>query len=286
MSFRTILRLTKIKIAILSSATAGAGYLLAKRGAPISFHDPGYLLLGTLLLAGGAASLNQYQERDTDALMERTRGRPIPAGEISPSGGLAVALVLIAAGLAILIACNGVAPFLLGSFAVAWYNGVYTNLKKVTPFAVIPGALVGAVPPAMGWAAGGGDFASPRILLLCAFFFLWQIPHFWLIILRYGKEYERAGLPSLSEKFGKEGIKRITLVWMVATGVASLAIPLFDVTGTMGAKIVLAGAAVIYFLKGISILRGEAEVKIPSLFRTINGYALLLTILIAIDALI
>ncbi len=275
-----------MKIALLSSATAGAGYLLAKRGFPISFPGPAYLLLGTLLLAAGAASLNQYQERDTDALMKRTRERPLPAGEISPSMGLKVALCLIAAGLAILLARAGVAPFLLGAFAVAWYNGVYTHLKKVSPFAVIPGALVGAIPPAMGWAAGGGIFLSPKILLLCSFFFLWQIPHFWLIILRYGEEYEQAGFPSLSEKIGKEGIRRIALVWMVATGVASLAIPLFNVTGTMGAKIALSGAAVFYFLKGISFFRGKREVAIPSLFRTINGYALMLTILISIDALI
>ncbi len=276
----------KIKIAALSTISAAAGYILARKGKSLSPETLFLLLIGTLFLAAGAAALNQYQEREIDARMERTKRRPIPSGEITPGAGLAAALALIAAGSVTLLSMDGKAPFLLGVFAVAWYNGVYTYLKRVTPLAVIFGALVGAIPPAMGWTAGGGAITSPKILLVCIFFFLWQIPHFWLIMLKYGEEYREAGLPSFSDTMEKEQLKRITFVWFVAVAVASFTIPLFGVTATGGTKLILAGGAILYLLKGISLLKRELEPALPSLFRTVNGYALLLTILIGIDALI
>ena len=87
---------------------------------------------------------------------------------------------------------------LLGLITVVWYNGIYTPLKRVTAFAAIPGGVVGAIPPVIGWVSGGGDPTDARIIVVAFFFFVWQVPHFWLLLMRIGGDYERAGLPSLT----------------------------------------------------------------------------------------
>ena len=276
----------KIKIAALSTISAAAGYILARKGKSLSPETLFLLLIGTLFLAAGAAALNQYQEREIDARMDRTKRRPIPSGELAPRAALIISLGLIASGEILLVLGTNWKTAALGAFAVAWYNGVYTYLKRVTPLALIFGAIVGAIPPAMGWTAGGGAITSPKNLLVCIFFFLWQIPHFWLVMLKYGEEYREARLPSFSGTMEKEQLKRITFVWLVAVAVASFTIPLFGVTATEGTKLILTGGVILYLFKGISLLKRELEPALPSLFRTVNGYALLLTILIGIDALI
>src|SRR5262249_55606588 len=153
------------KITLASTLTAGAGYFaLARR------VDVGLLTscLGVLFLAMGSAALNQWQERTLDARMERTRRRPIPSGAMSPADALAVVAVLAGAGVFLLLRSSALAAA-LGLAAMAWYNGVYTFLKRVTAFAAVPGALIGALPPAIGWTAAGGSPLDRPVLALCFF---------------------------------------------------------------------------------------------------------------------
>ena len=207
-----------------ASGAAVTGYLIAQ-------HRPltpsAMTALAVFILASGASALNQYQERHIDARMERTRLRPLPAGVINPPRALFLALMLICAGLALLAVSGGVVPATLGMLAVVWYNGAYTYLKRITAFAAVPGAIVGMIPPAIGWAAAGGGFADPRLLAVCFLFFMWQVPHFWLQILHHGEEYEHAGLPSLSKVLGKQQIARITFAWICSASVSSLLLPLY-----------------------------------------------------------
>jgi protoheme IX farnesyltransferase len=172
------------------------------------------------LLAAGGSALNQVQERATDALMARTRHRPLPAGLLSPRAGLAVVLALFASALALLLAA-GPLPAGLGVFAIVWYNGVYTPLKKITPWALLPGALCGALPPVLGWTAAGGAVADYRIILLAGIFFLWQVPHFWLLARRCRRDYRRAGLPTVARLFPPRQARRITLAWVIALAAAT-----------------------------------------------------------------
>ncbi|MGE5843513.1 MAG: protoheme IX farnesyltransferase, partial [Syntrophaceae bacterium] len=216
---RIYLCLCKARISLFSSLSAAMGFILAADPAWETFPA---LLAGVFLLACGACALNQYQERDADARMARTTKRPIPSGKIRPAHALGVALLLILSGEGLLLFTGTAAVPLLGIAAVLWYNVLYTGLKRVSAFAVVPGALVGAIPPAMGWSAGGGSLADPSLAALVFFFFMWQVPHFCLHLLTYGREYTEAGLPSLTDVFRAEQLERLTFQWVSATAVSAL----------------------------------------------------------------
>ena len=190
--------LAKPSVTLAVTLTTVTGYLLASGCLVASMWIP---VLGVFVLAAGSAALNQWQERDIDARMPRTRHRPIPSGRIEPTTALFVAIVMMLAGLTLLTSAGRSELLLLalGGFALVWYNGVYTYLKRLTAFAVVPGALIGSVPPCIGYVAAGGDLHDPELLLVAMFFFIWQIPHFWLLMLIMGDEYEAAGLPSLTQ---------------------------------------------------------------------------------------
>jgi protoheme IX farnesyltransferase len=151
-----------------------------------------HTLVGTLLVASGAGTLNQYLERRWDALMRRTGRRPLAAGTLHPSAVLWLGVVLSAVGSTYLaIAVNLLASF-LATATVLSYLFVYTPLKRKTPLCTLIGALPGAAPPLIGWAAASGRL-SPQAGILFAILFLWQLPHFMAIAWMYRDDYDRAG---------------------------------------------------------------------------------------------
>ncbi len=280
-SFTSCLRLSRLPIASLSACSALTGYLLAP-------HHPmfkGILISSAVfLLASAASALNQYQEREIDARMDRTRTRPLPAGLLAPTQALFIAVLLAGGGLGLLLLC-GKTPFMLGAFALGWYNGVYTPLKRLTAFAAVPGAVVGMLPPAMGWTAAGGALSDPRLFPLCFLFFIWQVPHFWLQLLDHGHEYERAGLPSLDAILRRERIGRMTFIWICATAVSGLLLPLF---GTIREPLIyfllfLSGLGIV--LAGCSLLMGCGR-QVKTVFRTINIYIVVIMTLVAAESFI
>ncbi len=275
---RLVLELAKVRIAVLSTASAATGWLLASRSFSLEMIPA---VAGVFLLAGGAGALNQYQERDLDALMLRTMRRPIPSGHMSARTALGIALALIALGAACLWP-NPVAT-LLGLFTVVWYNGVYTPLKRVSAFAAIPGGVVGSVPPVIGWTAAGGDPADPRILAVAFFFFVWQVPHFWLLLLRIGDDYARAGLPTLTNLFTRRQLARIIYVWMIATAVACVSMPLFGVASPVWAFAGLAAASLWLGWHATTMVRSDGRVLA---FHQINVYALLVITLLSLSVLV
>jgi protoheme IX farnesyltransferase len=187
--------LTKVRITALVLVTTAAGFLLASSARV----DPALLawtLLGTGLAASGAAALNQFLERDADARMRRTAGRPIPAGRMTPSRGLAVGIGLSVAGVAVLVLFVNVLTGLLALATVLLYVGVYTPLKRMTPLNTIIGAIPGAIPPVMGWTAVTGEAGLPAWVLF-AILFLWQLPHFLAIAWIFRDDYRLGGFPML-----------------------------------------------------------------------------------------
>ena len=216
-----LLQLGKMKISLLATLSTATGYFLATGKLTMHMFVP---TAAVFLLACGSCALNQYQEREIDQLMERTRSRPIPSGGLNPGAALSISLSLILLGsIGLFYGANGMA-LSLGLLAVAWYNGVYTSLKQKTAFAAVPGALVGAIPPILGWASGGGSILDPRIWGIVFFFFIWQVPHFWLLLLDFSRDYEKAGLPSITKVFSVGQIKRIIFIWLLSTGISGLSI--------------------------------------------------------------
>ena len=272
------LRLGKLRIASLSTLSAGAAYCLAAPQLTGRIFSP---LAGLFLLACGAGALNQFQERALDARMPRTRGRPLPAGELRPRAALLFAVCLLPPGFLLLQRGGGTPAALLGLAALVLYNGVYTGLKKRTAFALFPGALVGAIPPAIGWASAGGGLADPRLLALCGLLFLWQIPHSGLLLLAHGEEYTRAGLPVVSALLPRREFARIVQFWVLGAAAAGMLLPLPEAAAAFRTLLAAAALALAASSRGI---RSGAKAAAHRAFRTINAFMALVLILAVVAA--
>jgi protoheme IX farnesyltransferase len=235
-------------------------------------------------LACGSSAINHYQERDRDAKMERTKDRPIPSGRISPTGALIFALILTIAGSAVLYYGSGILAMQLGLLALLWYNAIYTPLKKRTAFAVVPGAVIGAIPPLVGWVAAGALLLDPRGVIMAFFFFIWQVPHFWLLMLKYGDEYSKAGYPSLTQVYSTAQIRNITFIWIVATAVSALMLPVFNVVDSwivMIGLLVSSGWLVVQFAP--LVLKSSTPIKPMKYFMRINYFVLAVIVFLSVD---
>jgi protoheme IX farnesyltransferase len=187
--------LTKPRLNLLVVATSAAGYYLGAPGVP----DAGPMLqavAGTALVAGGAAVLNQVVERDTDALMSRTRGRALPDGRVLPADARLFGIVTSVGGLVLLATQRHSIAAGLALATLVIYLAVYTPLKRRTSLATLVGAVPGALPPLIGWTASHGSITFGGAALF-AIVFLWQIPHFMAIAWMYRDDYAKAGFPML-----------------------------------------------------------------------------------------
>ena len=279
--FFILIRLCKAEIALVASLSAVAGLCLSP-GEPMRLLP--LLAAGVWLAAGGACALNQYQERHTDALMPRTARRPLPAGLVRPAFALGVAIIMIVSGTALLAFTGHPEPPLLTCAAVLWYNGFYTRFKARSAFAAVPGAGVGALPPAIGWTAGGGSLADFGLILLCFFLILWQILHFLVFSLAYAREYEEAGLPSLASVFSADQLKRLVLLWLIATAVSAQMAAVFLFHYVPGLHVMVMIASFYLALKGVFFLY-RRENGYASLFREANNYLLLVLLAAIADRL-
>lgn len=221
-----LLQLIRWPVSLAVTFSAFTGAMLAIE--PGQFNLLLLALVGVFLLAGGSSALNQWQERKQDALMKRTEKRPLPSGHLSSAIALFWSLVLIATGSLILWHIS-VTTFAVGIFTLLWYNGLYTPLKLRWAFAVVPGALTGATPALIGYTAlGGGLWDTPGILL-AGVIFLWQVPHFWLLLIRYDNQYRQAGFKSIVPLYNNQQIRHLIYTWILATSMASLLFPLFGI---------------------------------------------------------
>lgn len=278
---RLILELVKFRITIAVMITTAFGYVLAKNSIDIGIILP---CLGIFMLACSSAAINQIQERDIDAMMARTKNRPIPSGKLSLTYAIIVTLILFAAGSIILYASGGIWVLLLSIFNLVWYNLVYTPLKRITAFAIIPGSLVGAIPPVVGWIAGGGNGLSPDIMLVASFFFLWQVPHFWLLLFNHGSEYEKAGLPTLTQIFSREQLSHITYILIIGTALTSLMFPLSGIIELSYAALGITLFAILLVLKSSKLMKSHIEkYYFRTLFIDINVFVLLVIAIVSLE---
>ncbi len=274
-------RLCKPRVSVFAALSALVGCLLAPYPGvwPLAIS-----VVGVFLLAGAGSALNQFQERAIDALMERTRNRPLPAGIIRPLHALLFALGLAMLALAILYLLGNLPAMLLGLSALLWYNLLYTYLKRRTAFAIIPGALCGAMPPAVGWVIGGGGLADPRLWALSFLFFMWQVPHFWLFLLEHGKEYEQAGLPSVHAMFSEGSLRRLCFHWICALAAATVCASLYGLADAPLIQAALFAAAVWIIWRGRRLLAGYGS-DAARLFKMVNVYMFIVALGIALDGM-
>ena len=194
-SFRDYLELTKPSVVWLIVMSTAVGFYLGSSG-PFSFLLFLHTLLATALLAGGAGALNQWAERDLDALMRRTERRPLPAGRLRSYPALGFGIAISLAGVAYLALAVNLLSAGLGLLTTASYLLLYTPLKTKTPFSTFVGSFPGAMPPLIGWAAARNDLSIEGWVLF-AMLFLWQFPHFYAIAWMYREDYARAGIKML-----------------------------------------------------------------------------------------
>jgi protoheme IX farnesyltransferase len=230
--------LTKPRLNGLVVATSAAGYYLGAPGPP-DLLSMMLVAVGTALVAGGAAVLNQVYERESDALMSRTRMRPLPDGRVTPNDATVFGMLLSASGLAILAARATLVTTALALATIAIYLVIYTPMKRRTPHATLVGAVPGALPPLIGWAASHGGISIGGLALF-AIVFLWQMPHFMAIAWMYRDDYRNAGFPMLSViDPGGRRAGRQALVYAVALVPASVLPTIIGMTGAAYAVVTL-----------------------------------------------
>lgn len=253
---RDLMELSKARLSGMVLVTTLVGYLLA------AFRiDAGVLaatLAGTALTAFGANALNQYRERDVDALMTRTRERPLPAGRRSPEFALVFGVGAALLGSFVLLAFSGLVPALLAASTVLLYVVVYTPLKRRTTVNTLVGAVCGALPPLIGWSAATGGVELGGWLLF-ALLFVWQMPHFLALAWLYREDYARGGLRMLpvSDPDGR-------LTFPVTVVFALLHLPLglmVTLAGVAGPWFALGSVALGlgWFLQGLRLYRSRSD---------------------------
>ncbi len=220
--------LTKPRLSLLSVITALVGYLAAlpERNLSILFN----FICGTALCAASAAALNQWLEREEDAIMPRTRNRPLPTNQIQPSAALGFGLILGLVGTLQLVYGANLLAGIIGAATILSYIAIYTPMKKLTRWSTEVGAISGALPPLIGWTAATGNISGLGWVLFGILAF-WQIPHFMAIAWSFRKDYAMAGFPMLSVKDPDGGkVARWSLINTVALIVVSILPSIFGYT--------------------------------------------------------
>ncbi len=244
--FADFKEITKARLAVSVVFSAIAGYFL---GADVVQWDALALLsFGGYCMVGASNAFNQVIEKDLDALMSRTRNRPIPAGRMSVQTAMAIAVVMTLLGVVALYILNPKTA-MFGAISIFLYTSVYTPLKTKTPLSVFVGAFPGAIPFMLGWVAATNDFGiEPGTLFMIQFF--WQFPHFWALGWMLDEDYKKGGfkmLPTGKKDRGTASQIILYTIWMMLISV----VPVFGITGNLHLSV---SAAVIIFLMGAVML--------------------------------
>ncbi|MCF2876007.1 MULTISPECIES: heme o synthase [unclassified Tenacibaculum] len=224
--FNDFKQLTKVGLSVSVVFTSITGYLLGAEN--INYTTILLLAIGGYFMVGASNAFNQVIEKDIDAIMQRTKNRPLPAGRMSVTTALIIATIFTITGIAILYAINPKCA-LFGAISIFLYTSAYTPLKAVTPLAVFVGAIPGAIPFMLGWVAATGNFGIEAGFLFMIQFF-WQFPHFWAIGWLQYEEYNKAGLHMLPmDKKDKGAI--VQIIFYTCVMILMSVAPVLKVTG-------------------------------------------------------
>jgi len=272
--------LIKYKVSIAVTFTAITGYIVYTGRVDFQIIN---LFLGVFFLASGSSAFNECQESKYDAKMPRTMNRPIPTGKLSLKAAIIISTLFCLTGVIILYLAFGEITAILGLINLVWYNLIYTYLKRVTSFAVVPGSMVGAIPALMGWTAAGGYVFETTIIFIAFFMFIWQIPHFWLLMLKYGKEYEDAGFKTINQAVTPGNLKLIIYSWVIATSFSSILVPIFMVNISLPFFLIIFILNITFVAIFTRLSFGNvAELNFRKSFVSINIYMMLFMVMLII----
>jgi len=275
------LALTKPRLNTLVIVTAGVGYSLGAAAFDLLLFL--HTVIGSALVAGGAATLNQVSERDIDQMMERTRHRPLPTGRVQPGEARAFGVFLSSVGMLQLGIGATPAAALVAFVTLVTYVIIYTPLKRRTHWATIVGAVPGALPPVIGWAAARGA-VTVEAWVLFGIVFLWQLPHFYALSWMYRSDYRRAGLP-LMAVIDQDGHRnaRHAMFFCVALLPVSLGPSLVGLTGQLYAGAAF-GFGMAFLILAWRLTEHPSAIRARALFVGSLVYLPLLLGLLVIDS--
>jgi heme o synthase len=230
--------IAKTPLCLLIGFSTFSGFLLSESRNLLQALD---VSVGIFVLAMGAATLNSLQECREDSLMQRTRLRPLPTRSMTAQHAAVQAVLFLTGGFVFLLALEiQPLPAVLAGLALLLYNGLYTWLKQKTMYALVPGAICGAIPPVIGFLAGGGQLCSYRVVVLGGLFFLWQIPHFYLITLQFPEDYQDSIYPSFIRRLSAGGVNRLVVIWIMALVLVLILFTILPLNLSVATRIVLA----------------------------------------------
>jgi protoheme IX farnesyltransferase len=216
--------------------------------------------------------------------MDRTKNRPIAAGRMSPRTGTIIAVVLILLSFGLIYSLLGLTGINFFGFAFIWYNLMYTPLKKRSALAVVPGAVLGVIPPAIGWLVAGHTLFELEFMALAVYYFIWQVPHFWLLVMLFHGDYKDGGYPTVMRLFGEGTLQRLTFVWLMLTLHAGIfLVYTFDVYSSITIALAV-GLGIWAFFTSMKLLKKEFKLQdARSIFWKINAAFLGIIILLSVD---
>jgi protoheme IX farnesyltransferase len=283
MKIRDFLKLTKSEIVLLEAITLVAGFFIGQPfESPVDWQRFLFTLVGVSALALGSGALNQIQEKEEDSQMERTKTRPLPSGRISVQTAWWSTFILFFIG-CLLLSFVSKPVLILGILAVISYNVLYTMWwKRKMAYAAIPGAIPGSLPILIGYIAAGNAVWDVRGLYLFAILFFWQMPHFWVLALKYSNDYDQGGFPTLPVARGNHVTRFQITLWCLAYAALGLLSVLFFQTGILG----LAGSlltSVWLLAELIRFLRHPEQKTWLRFFLSINFSLIVYLAVISID---
>jgi protoheme IX farnesyltransferase len=271
---------TKFILSFAVSLSALFAYIMAKGDVGV---DMFLATFAVLLVAMGVSTLNQVQEYREDSKMERTKNRPIAAGRMTPRTGYIISAVLVILSMILIYSLLGLTGVNIFMFAFIWYNLMYTPLKKKSALAVVPGAILGVIPPAIGWLVAGNSLMELEFMALALYFFIWQVPHYWLLVMLFHGDYKEAGYPTAMRLFGQASLQRLTFVWLVFTIQAGIfLVSIFE--PYMASIIFTILVGIWAFVSSLELLKsGFVLSNARSVFWKINASFLAIIIILSID---
>ncbi|CAM1356473.1 Protoheme IX farnesyltransferase [Tenacibaculum halocynthiae] len=280
--FSDFKQITKVGLSVSVVFTSITGYLLGAD--KINYTTILLLAIGGFFMVGASNAFNQIIEKDIDALMQRTKNRPLPSKRMSVTTAMVIAILFTIAGIAILYAINPKCA-LFGAVSIFLYTSAYTPLKAITPLAVFVGAIPGAIPFMLGWVAATGQFGVEAGFLFMIQFF-WQFPHFWAIGWLQFEEYNKAGLHMLPmDKKDKGAV--VQIIFYTCVMILMSIAPVLKVTGNFyiypltAVIILLLGILMLFY--GIKLYKSEENIDARKLMLASVFYITIVPIIYVVD---